>query len=115
MVVRVLGVVDIVLVMNLVLMVIFVGYVNFVSKIHFHKSEDKPEWLDKLSYSGLKVQLMGSILAISSVKLLRSYFALGTAGSMAPKDLVWLVGIYTTFVFALICVAITNKLHGDVD
>lgn len=112
MVIQVLGIVDIVLVMNLVLMVIFVGYVNFVSRIHFHESEDRPPWLDKLSYSGLKVQMMGSILAISSVKLLRAYFSLGSPDAMAPGDLQWLVIIYGTFVVALVCVAVTNKLHG---
>ncbi|TAL04103.1 MAG: TIGR00645 family protein, partial [Rhodospirillaceae bacterium] len=111
-VVQVLGVVDIVLVMNLVLMVIFVGYVNFVSKIHFHQSEDKPEWLDKLSYSGLKVQMMGSILAISSVRMLRAFFSLGSPDSLGAKDLIWLVSIYGAFVIALLCVAVTNKLQG---
>lgn len=111
-VVRVLGVVDIVLVMNLVLMVIFVGYVNFVSKIHFHQSEDKPQWLDKLSYSGLKVQMMGSILAISSVKMLRAYFSVGSPDGMSKGDLQWLAIIYATFIFALMCVAVTNRLQG---
>ena len=114
-VVRVLAIVDIVLVMNLVLMVILVGYVNFVSKIHFHQSEDKPQWLDKLSYSGLKVQMMGSILAISSVKMLRAYFGMGSPGAMQPKDLIWLIAIYGVFIIALLCVAITNKLQGHTE
>lgn len=110
-VVHVLGIVDIVLVMNLLLMVMFVGYVNFVSKIHFHKSEDEPGWLNKLTYGGLKVQMMGSILAIASVKLLRAYFGLGTPEGLEGHDLMWLVITYGAFVFALLCVAITNKLH----
>ena len=71
MVVQILGIVDIVLVTNLLLMVIFVGYVNFVSKIHIHKSEDKPVWLEKLSYSGLKVQMMGSPNSIAFIKRFR--------------------------------------------
>jgi len=113
-VVRVLGIVDIVLVMNLLLMVIFVGYVNFVSKIHIHKSEDKPDWLDKLTYSGLKVQMMGSVLAIASVKLLRAYFSVGSPDALSYADLQWLIAIYAVFVVALVCVAITNKLqHGS--
>lgn len=112
-VVRVLGIVDLVLVMNLLLMVIFVGYVNFVSKIHIHKSEDKPAWLDTLTYSGLKVQMMGSILAIASVKLLRAYFSVGSPDALSHADLGWIIAIYAVFVVALVCVAITNKLqHG---
>jgi len=114
-VIRVLGIVDIVLVMNLVLMVFFVGYVNFVSKIHFHQSEDKPGWLEKLNYSGLKVQMMGSILAISSVKLLKAYFSMGSSEAMKSGDMLWLVVIYGIFVAALVCVAITNKLQGKLE
>ena len=112
-VVQVLGIVDIVLVMNLLLMVIFVGYVNFVSKIHIHKSEDRPGWLDNLDYSGLKVHIMGSILAISSVKLLRAYFGIGSPGAMDRESLITLTGIYITFVLALVCVAITHKLQDS--
>jgi len=111
-VIQVLGIVDIVLVMNLLLMVILVGYVNFVSEIHFNDSEDRPKWLEKLSYSGLKVQMMGSILAIASVKLLKSYFGLGTKGAIDHGDLMWLVFVYGIFITALICIAITNKLQG---
>ncbi len=111
-VIRVLGIVDLVLVMNLVWMVVVVGYVNFVSKIHFNKSEDEPGWLHKLNYSGLKVQMMGSILAIASVKILRAYFSLGTQSAMPPSSLLWLVIIYGVFIVALVCVAVTDALHG---
>jgi len=110
-VINVLGIVDLVLVMNLVLMVVFVGYVNFVSKIHF-QSEDKPSWLQKLDYSGLKVQMMGSILAIASVKMLRAYFSLGSQDALSSSSLLWLVIIYGVFIVALVCVAITDNLHG---
>jgi uncharacterized protein (TIGR00645 family) len=115
-VVRVLGIVDIVLVMNLLLMVIFVGYTSFVSQIRFDgpiEETDKPSWLGRLNYSGLKVQLMGSILAIASVKLLRAYFGIGTPNGMPVASLLWVIAVYATFVVALVCVAITNRLHVD--
>lgn len=69
-IVKVLSIVDIVLVINLLLMIIFVGYTNFVSRIEDSNKRlrDKPGWMETLGYSGLKVQLLGSILAISSVK-----------------------------------------------
>ena len=51
-------------VMNLVLMVLFVGYVNFVSVIRPEKEEDWPKWMGYLDYSGLKIQLLGSIIAV---------------------------------------------------
>jgi uncharacterized protein (TIGR00645 family) len=70
---QVLVLVDLILVMNLVLMVIFVGYVNFVSPIHpsATRKEDWPKWMGHLDYSGLKVQLLGSIIAVSSISILR--------------------------------------------
>src|SRR3954454_16080089 len=70
---QILVIVDIILVMNLVLMVLFVGYANFVSVIHPDKEEDWPKWMGYLDYSGLKIQVIGSIIAISGIKLLRAF------------------------------------------
>ena len=58
-----LSLVDITLVANLLLMVIFSGYENFVSKIHTANHEDRPDWMGKVDYSGLKLKLIGSIVA----------------------------------------------------
>src|ERR1051325_2071328 len=73
---QVLVIVDIVLVMNLVLMMLFVGYQNFVSRVKSFDeavSVDAPSWLGLLDYSGLKIQLIGSIIAISGIMLLRVF------------------------------------------
>ncbi len=81
---QVLTIVDLILVMNLVLMVLFVGYVNFISKIHppEGREEDWPEWMEYLDYSGLKVQLLGSIIAVSSINILREVVDLGANGAV---------------------------------
>src|SRR5437879_5699762 len=63
---QVLVIVDLILIMNLVLMVLFVGYINFVSVIKPKRVEDWPKWLGYLDYGGLKIQLVGSIIAISA-------------------------------------------------
>ena len=63
----VLHVLDLALVGNLVLMIIFAGYENFVSKIESARhSEDKPSWMGKVDFSGMKLKLVASIVAISS-------------------------------------------------
>jgi uncharacterized protein (TIGR00645 family) len=79
MVIAVLELVDIVLVGNLLLMIIFSGYENFVSKIDIAKTHvDRPSWMGKIDYSGLKQKIIGSIVAISSIELLKLFIDLGT-------------------------------------
>ena len=47
------------------------------------------------------------------MKLLRAYFGIGTASGMPVASLIWVIAVYGTFVVALLCVAITNRLHVD--
>jgi uncharacterized protein (TIGR00645 family) len=57
---------DIVLLANLILIVIFSGYENFVSKIAIAQDAvDRPSWMGKVDFSGLKIKLIGSLVAIS--------------------------------------------------
>ena len=73
----VLHLVDLALIGNLVLMILFAGYENFVSKIDAAKdSEDKPSWMGKVDFSGLKLKLISSIVAISGINLLEAFMSL---------------------------------------
>ena len=112
---QVLVIVDLVLVMNLVLMIIFVGYVNFVSVIQPTKKEDWPDWMGRVDYSGLKVYVMGSIVAISAIKLLRAFLDLGVSGKVEPERLFWLTIIHMTFVVSVLILAVSNKFHVKAD
>ena len=108
---QVLTIVDLVLVLNLVLMVLFVGYTNFVSIIRPKKEEDIPRWMGDIDYAGLKLQLIGSVIAIASIKLLRTFLELSDLPG-APKDrLTWLVVLYAGFLAAALIIAIVNKLE----
>jgi uncharacterized protein (TIGR00645 family) len=79
MVIAVLELVDVLLVGNLLVMIIFSGYENFVSKIDVAKTHvDRPSWMGKIDYSGLKLKIIGSIVAISSIELLKLFIDLGT-------------------------------------
>jgi len=69
----ILTLVDLSLVANLLLIVIFSGYENFVSKIHTEAHEDRPEWMGKVDFSGLKLKLVASIVAISGIELLKAF------------------------------------------
>jgi len=104
----VLHIVDMALVGNLVLMIIFAGYENFVSKIDVAKdSLDKPDWMGKVDFSGLKLKLIASIVAISSIGLLEAFISVG----YKTKDEIYLmVLIHAVFVLSGIGIAIMDYI-----
>jgi uncharacterized protein (TIGR00645 family) len=97
----VLGLIDLSLAGNLVVIVIFSGYENFVSKINTENAEDRPSWMGTLDFSGLKMKLIGSIVAISAISLLRAFMSLSD-GAMALDEprLRWMLILHLTFVFS---------------
>ena len=95
----VLSLIDLSLAGNLVVIVIFSGYENFVSKINTDNAEDRPSWMGTLDFSGLKMKLIGSIVAISAISLLRAFMTL--TDSDAPLDerkMLWMLILHLTFV-----------------
>ena len=67
-----LALLDLTLLANLILMVIFAGYENFVSRIDVAtESKDRPHWMGTIDFSGLKIKLIGSLVAISVIELLK--------------------------------------------
>jgi uncharacterized protein (TIGR00645 family) len=96
---QVLTLIDLSLAGNLVIIVVFSGYENFVSKIDAASGdEDRPSWMGTLDFSGLKMKLIGSIVAISVISLLRAFMSVLEAH--APFDhekLLWLIILHLTF------------------
>jgi uncharacterized protein (TIGR00645 family) len=93
--------IDLSLVANLVLIVLFSGYENFVSKFDIDDTTDRPEWMGKVDFSGLKMKLIASIVAISGIHLLKVFMTLGKEDAAAPvttETLKWLVIVHLTFV-----------------
>jgi uncharacterized protein (TIGR00645 family) len=94
-----LGLIDLSLAGNLVVIVIFSGYENFVSKINTENAEDRPSWMGTLDFSGLKMKLIGSIVAISAISLLRAFMALTERGTVLDEPrLRWMLMLHLTFV-----------------
>jgi uncharacterized protein (TIGR00645 family) len=103
----VLTLVDLSLVANLLLIVIFSGYENFVSKIHTDNHEDRPEWMGKVDFSGLKLKLVASIVAISGIELLKAF--VNTSG-YNHEDLSWKVGIHVVLVVSGVLLAWMDRI-----
>ncbi len=107
----VLTLIDLSLAGNLVIIVVFSGYENFVSKIDTGRSEDRPSWMGALDFSGLKMKLIGSIVAISVISLLRAFMALAEPGATADTNkLIWLVALHVTFLFSGVMFALMDWL-----
>ena len=106
----VLALLDIVLLANLILIVIFAGYENFVSKIDAaHESEDRPHWMGTIDFSGLKLKLIGSLVAISVIELLKDFIGLGE-GHKVDDSLIWRVLIHLVFVVSGVLFALMDAL-----
>lgn len=104
-VVGVLTLVDVTLVANLLLIMTFVGYETFVSKIDTKDHEDRPDWMGKVSFSGLKIKLFASIVAISGIELLNAFM---NVSFFTSEQLAWKVGIHLLFVISGLLLAVTD-------
>jgi uncharacterized protein (TIGR00645 family) len=104
-----LSLIDLSLTGNLLLIVMFSGYENFVSKIHITDHEDRPEWMGTVDFSGLKLKLIASIVAISGIALLRAFLPLGDAGGQVDSHRIgWMVTIHLTFVVSGVLLALMD-------
>ncbi|HEX9627038.1 MAG TPA: TIGR00645 family protein [Acidiferrobacterales bacterium] len=122
----ILTLVDMSLVGNLLLIIIFSGYENFVSKIHTGEHEDRPDWMGKVDFSGLKIKVIASIVAISAIELLKSFVNIGTqldaaaaAGvvmgaewtwTAADKSIAWKVIIHLILVVSGVLFALMDRV-----
>lgn len=107
--------IDLSLAGNLVIIVIFSGYENFVSKIDTGAHEDRPEWMGTVDFSGLKLKLIASIVAISGIALLKSFLEIsdGAAfGDDEQKRLMWQVIVHVVFVVSGVLLALMDWLSG---
>ena len=68
-----LSLVDMTLVGGLLVMVMFSGYENFVSTLDINEGKEKLNWLGKMDATSLKNKVAASIVAISSIHLLRVF------------------------------------------
>jgi uncharacterized protein (TIGR00645 family) len=115
MILAVLTLIDLTLAANLLLIVLFSGYENFVSKFDFDAGADRPDWMGKVDFSGLKMKLIASIVAISGIHLLKKFMEIrdiDTAVSFGESEMYWLVVIHLTFVVSGVLMALMDYLQA---
>lgn len=105
-----LALVDMVLVGSLIIMVMFSGYENFVSRIDVKEGDDTLGWLGKLDANSLKLKVASSIVAISSIHLLRAFM---NVPAQEKRSLFWYVVIHLTFVVSAVMMGVLDRISAS--
>lgn len=102
----ILGLVDVVMVVNLVTMVVIGGWTTFVSRLELGDSEDKPRWLGHIDPGTLKTKVAGALIGISGIHLLQTFTRLVEDPThVTSSQVLWQVVIHSTFVVATVLLA----------
>ena len=107
MILTLLSLVDMTLVGGLLVMVMFSGYENFVSQLDINEGIEKLSWLGKMDATSLKNKVAASIVAISSIHLLRVFM---DAKNVPDNKLMWYVIIHLTFVLSAFVMGYLDRL-----
>jgi uncharacterized protein (TIGR00645 family) len=107
-VVQSLYVADIALVANLIVVIIISGYSNFITRINIENTPNLPHWMQKLSFTSVKLKISSSIVAIASIILLNLFIKVNTLDN---RELLWANIIYGVFVLSALIIAITAKIE----
>ena len=103
----VLSLIDMALVGGLIVMVMFSGYENFVSTLDIDEGQEKLSWLGKMDATSLKMKVASSIVAISSIHLLRIFM---DAKNVENDKLMWYVIIHMTFVISAFIMGYLDRI-----
>ena len=108
-----LSMVDLGLVGGLIVMVLYSSYENFVSRLDLdEKDSERLGWLGKMDAGSLKNKVAASIVAISSIHLLRIFMNIST---IENDKLLWYVIVHLTFVLSALVMCwidlLTRKAH----
>lgn len=106
-----LSLIDLAMVGGLIVMVMMSGYENFVSQLNVSEDEEKLSWLGKMDASSLKMKIAASIVAISSIHLLKVFMNVSNASTEADFDrLMWYVIIHMTFVISAFAMGALDRV-----
>lgn len=109
-VLMILSLIDMALVGGLLVMVMLSGYENFVSSIDIEEGKEKLSWLGKMDSGSLKQKVAASIVAISSIHLLKAFM---NAEKIDNDKLYWYVVIHMTFVLSALGMAYVDKINKN--
>ncbi len=104
---KILSLIDIALVGGLLVMVMFSGYENFVSQLNIEDGAEKLDWLGKMDAGTLKNKVAASIVAISSIHLLKKFMELSEIDN---EKIMWYIILHLTFVLSAVAMGTLDKI-----
>jgi len=99
--------IDLTLVGSLIVLIMFSGYENFVSRLNISDDTEKLEWLGTHDYASMKMKVATSIVAISSIHLLKVFMNINATEN---DKLLWYVVIHLTLVISALFMGYLDKL-----
>lgn len=103
----ILSLIDMALVGGLIIMVMLSSYENFVSRLDIDERTEKLSWLGTMDAASLKAKVASSIVAISSIHLLKLFM---NAANTPNDKLMWYVIIHLTFVASAFAMGYLDKV-----
>lgn len=103
----VLSLIDIALVGGLLVMVMFSGYENFILQMSIEDNKKRLSWMGKMDVNSIKNKVASSIVAISSVHLLRLFME---AEKIPDNKIMLSVIIHLAFVLSAFGMAYIDKM-----
>lgn len=104
---KLLTLIDITLVGSLIVIVMFSGYENFVSQLDIKDETEKLDWLGSHDYGSLKMKVASSIVAISSIHLLKVFMNIETTDN---DKIMWYVLIHLTMVVSALLMGYLDRI-----
>jgi uncharacterized protein (TIGR00645 family) len=113
-IIGILTLVDMALVGSLLLMIIFSGYEIFISKIDVADHEDRPDWMGKMDFGGLKLKVIGAIVAISAIDLLKTFMEIPDNPTEGNSEMfLWKVTFHMAFVLSGVLFALMDRISAE--
>jgi uncharacterized protein (TIGR00645 family) len=106
-VLKLLSLIDLTLVGSLIVIVMFSGYENFVSRMDISDDTEKLDWLGTHDYGALKMKVAASIVAISSIHLLKIFMNIDTT---ANDKIIGYALVHLTFVVSALLMGYLDKM-----
>ncbi|WP_353846559.1 TIGR00645 family protein [Methylobacter sp.] len=104
---KLLTLIDLTLVASLIVIVMFSGYENFVSRMDLSEETEKLDWLGTHDYNSLKMKVASSIVAISSIHLLKVFMNIQATDN---SKIMWYALVHITFVVSALLMGYLDKL-----
>jgi uncharacterized protein (TIGR00645 family) len=104
---KVLALIDLTMVGSLIVIVMFSGYENFVSRLDIDDDAEKLDWLGTHDYGSLKMKIASTVVAISSIHLLKVFMKIEATGN---DKILWYVAVHLTLVVSALLMSVQDKL-----